>query len=488
MKTTIFSLMIIGLLVSSQAYAKKQYILLGGGGDPSGPTTIFDSDLTQTRGYLDQASEWNKEVSFNGGHSNTESILTTRYTDSQVSSFTEKKYKEIIQKYVEQINAGEFKAGDQILVQINTHGAMKYGKQETHDIAVAKSAIQNYDSLGSSTVNVDDLKKLTTLAKEKGIKVGIIDQSCHSGNTLALADENTCVLSVTGPNHYGYAGQGTDSDKITEKMTPGKNLEDLFLEARRDSNDSGFPMISTPEGKAVQEQLYELITPYLYYFDQKHDKLAPYIMNGEGELACKYDNDFKQLNQIIDHVEDIQVVTKRFLFFQWETTTKKIDLDYLRTSLKSYYDLQKEIVNATAGLDLSIYNTTEKITVTNGKYQSSINYTWKELITIDFDNVIKYNTERLAATSNKWEQDNIKTNIELYKKAQARGKELAIQYPQYNQLKAKMNAVENKESRSYSLASSIARESRKLYDELYKKARDTGTTPGQPNPCKEFVL
>lgn len=487
MKTKIFTLIIFGLLISTQASAKKQYILLGGGGEPSGTTTIFDSDLTQTRGYLDQASEWNKEVSFNGGHSNTESILSTRYTDSQVSNFTEKKYKEIIQKYVDQINAGEFKSGDQILVQIDTHGAAKYGKQETHDIAVAKSAIQNYDSLGSSTVNMDDLKKLTTLAKEKGIKVGIIDQSCHSGNTLALADDNTCVLTVTGPNHYGYAGQGTDSDRLTEKMAPGKNLEDLFLEARKDSNDTGFPMISSPEGKEVQEQLYELITPYLYYFDKRHDKLAPYIMNGEGELACKYDKDFEQLNKIIDQVEDIQVVTRGFWIFKWQTQTKKVDLEPLKTSLKSYYDLQKEIVNETAGIDLSIYNTSEKFTASNGRYQSSIEYTWKELITIDYDNVLKYNEERLAKASNKYERESIELNMELYRKAQARGKELAIKYPQYNQLKAKMETISNKENRSYQLASDVGRSSRKLYDELYKKARDANTS-NQPNPCREFVL
>ncbi len=488
MKTKIFSLIIVGLLLSSQAEAKKQYILLGGGGEPSGPTTIFDTDLAQTRGFLDQAGDWNKEVSFNGGHSNTESILNTRYTDSQVSNFTSQNYNKIIQKYVEQINAGEFKAGDQILVQINTHGAIKYGNQKTHDVSVARSSIKNYDSLGSITVNLDNLKNLTDLAKSKGIKVGIIDQSCHSGNTLALADENTCVLSVSGPNHYGYAGYGTTSDKITQKMAPGKSLEDLFLEARRDSNDSGFPMISTAEGKEVQEQLYGLLTPYLYYFDKRHDKLTPYILNGEGEIACKFDKDFEQLNKIIDSIEDIQVVTKNYWFFEKQTITKKVDLSYLRSVLKSYYDLQKEIMDEVAGIDLNIYNTKERISIQSGLFKNSIEYTWKELITTDFDKVINYSTELLANEKSKIQRQYIQNNIDFYKKAQARGRELAIQYPYLTQLKTKIDSIENKESRSHSLAFQIGRESRKLYDEFYKKVSDTGAKSGQPNPCKEFVL
>ena len=51
-----------------------------------------------------------------------------------------------------------------------------------------------------------------------------------------------------------------------------------------------------------------------------------------------------------------------------------------------------------------------------------------------------------------------------------------------------MDSLENKESRSYSLAADVGRESRKLYDELYKKVRETGVSSGQANPCKEFVL
>lgn len=333
-----------------------------------------------------------------------------------------------------------------------------------------------------------NLKKLTTLAKEKGVKVGIIDQSCHSGNSMALADDNTCVLSVTGPNHYGYAGPGTDSAKLTENMTPGKNLEDLFLEARRTSGDSGFPMISSPAGKAVQEQLYGMLTPYLYYFDNKSDKLTPFITGTQEDLVCKYDQDFEQLNQMINNIEDIQVVTKQFLFFKWNETTKKADLSALKQALAEYYAFQKDILKDVAGVDLKIFNTSEKIVVSGGNYIQSIDYTWKELVSIDFDKIIADANTRLSQATTDFEKDSLKLNMELYKKAKKRGEEIAIQHPEYKTLQTKLASIENKESKSYTLANTVGKESRALYDELYKKVKNSETTATQPNPCKEFIL
>lgn len=494
-------LVLILFLAGPQAFAKKQYILLGGGGEPinardiygsSITGTIFDGNLKKVRLFLDKSPDWKKEVSFNGGHPDTEAILASRYADSSPSNFTDSKFEEIIKKYEDQLNAGDFSSGDQILIHIDSHGAIKSGNQETHSIATARSPLQNYDSLGEKSVNLDQLKRITTLAKQKGVKVGIIDNSCHSGSTLGLADDNTCVLASSGPNHYSYTGNGTASKNILAKLAPGKNLEEIFLAARGESSDSDFPMISSPEGKMVQDKLYNLLTPYLYYFGKNRDKLTPFMANAEENSVCKYDQGFEQINQIINNLEDIQVVTKRFLFFKWNGTTKKVDLSGIRNALSKYYAFQTDIIKEVKDLDVELNNSLEKFTATEGEFPSETSYTWKELISTDFDKIIHNYSVRLAETATEAvpdeEKRRLRLNLQLYRKAQQRAQEITAQHPEFKTLKKQLASVKDKEARSFRLAESVGRESRVLYNALYKDIIKAGSTTGQANPCRDFIL
>lgn len=486
MKKTLIFIASVCLLTSTACFAKKQFVLIGGGGEPTDAKdqygnpilgTMFDDDILDVRAFLDKATQWEKDVSFNGGHPDTEAILKQNFQDVQTTSFTSQQYKKMINEYEKKLQLGFFSSGDQILIQIATHGAINGQNQLTHSVATANNAVKNYDTLNGDLADLDDLKRITQLAKAKGVKVAIIDESCHSGNSLALADENTCVLSSTGPVHYGWNGGNSNPDVLNKTLAPGKSLEDIFLKARRDSSDSGFPMISGPIGKKVQDLLYPLLTPYLYNFDENHDKLLPYMTSGDQDMLCRYDNNFQELNDIIAQVQDINKNIP---------TKTRYDLEALKASLKEYYDFQRSIIESLQGIDFSLLKKQEDIVARENYYTLTYKFTWRELMTMDYDKRIAEFQDRIAKSTNKNDQFSLQLNIKALQNAKARGEQLRIQYPNLVNVDAKLNSIVNKESRSYQMATRIGKQSRALYDVLYNEYQKEDSQ--QANPCRNFVL
>ena len=62
--------------------AENHLLILGGGGSPKGDKTLFDGDLNNFGKNLEK-SKWNYDVSFNGGHKDTEVIIRNSYSKSQ---------------------------------------------------------------------------------------------------------------------------------------------------------------------------------------------------------------------------------------------------------------------------------------------------------------------------------------------------------------------------------------------------------------------
>lgn len=142
--------------------------------------------------------------------------------------------------------------------------------------------------------------------------MAIIDTTCHSGSTLALADDNTCVISGTGPNHYSYTNF---SQSFTAAMIKGMNLEEIFLQVRAMGYTAGFPMISTYLGQAVNSILYEKITPFLYYSEVSAqgslDLLSPFLQTNHSDYhQCVADKNFVSLIATINLIEELNTITK----------------------------------------------------------------------------------------------------------------------------------------------------------------------------------
>lgn len=220
----------------SIAFAENHMVVMGGGGD-SGSKTIFDSTY-KTLMTSSAFSQWRKISVFDGGHSDTEKMIA-KYAKGSNKSATTAGMNSTIADLQMAIRSGSIKKGDQLFLNIVTHGLSPTGKNLTHTVVTTNGEF-----------NVDEMKKLRDLAESKGVKLAIFDASCHSGYTLALATNKTCVVTGTGEG-VGYNTTGSD---FAEKIKPGASIEDVFLNMRNLSPDVlAAPQISSPAGRKAYE-------------------------------------------------------------------------------------------------------------------------------------------------------------------------------------------------------------------------------------------
>lgn len=483
------SLKLMALLVTAVSFsaaAQSRYMaILGGGGEPKTEGTIFDTDVNSMTKFATSNPQWNTTLSFNGGHAKTEKIIQDNMGSYNVAtqSFTRKSYEAIVKSYEDKINAGEIKPGDQLLLHINTHGATRNAAMEkTHVVSTAEGTLTNYDTLGGDTVSLDRLDKLAKLAEQKGIKLAIIDQSCHSGNTLNLANKNTCVITGTGPNHYGYGGGGsTFNSKFNEKFAKGKNLEEIFLDARSDFYDMSFPMISSPQGQDIQKRIYDGITPYLYNYDPKHDKLTPFL---EKEFATgEYCNADTTHNKLIAEVNTLLTVSA--------TAATKDAVDKFKTAANDYYNylttLRTDMKNAGfAEMDEQhefCGDIPKQFQAKLHKTKECMKYSNKQLLTLNFDNIITSFTNSANKAALPHDKASYLAMVDFLQKAKLARAQLIVDHPSYVNIEKFWESYPDRQKKTNDLGFAVARAQQKVYDLLYRSSAATG-----PNPCKDFVL
>ncbi|WII73885.1 hypothetical protein QJS83_08340 [Bdellovibrio sp. 22V] len=221
--------------VSMSAHAKKVAVFFGGGGEPSTPGTIFDETYMAFQPF-NAGSGWSTKSYFNGGHPTSERIADAM-TGGKNKPMTAANMNAEIAQLKDSILNGTLKSGDQLMITVATHGLRKGGTpQRSHSVTTT-----------DQDFNMDKLLELRNLAESKGVKLAILDFSCHSGATLNLASDKTCVISAASDN-VGYNNGG---EMIAKSLAKGTNLEKAFLKGRnRDGSLSpGAPQISTDAGK-----------------------------------------------------------------------------------------------------------------------------------------------------------------------------------------------------------------------------------------------
>lgn len=487
---TIFTVLSLSPALGYCADVKKVLYYLGGGGEPKGKSTIFDNDLSLMGDFVSKTPEWKTTVSFNGGHSNTEEILKSKMASAKnAGDFTQKTYNSVIDEMIKKIESGELGRGDQLMIAIDSHGA-KRGVENTHSVSVSRSMATNMTTLeGSKTVDLDRLDKLATLAAEKRVKLAIIDASCFSGNLLNIKNNNVCLISATGSDQYGYAGtfdaflfkmKFAFYGNLLSNFKKGSNLEDAFLKARESSFTPDFPMISSPEGRSINEQLYKLISPFLTFDEHSSPELSrtyPRDINGFERQVCQYDKGFKQLETLLKQYELITPITS---FFSRNEYTD------LLTAIKDYRKLQIKFENSMRSkinLEIEIKNViSQKFP---GQAHLLSQYNAVDLLSIDFKRQIDlfYKTahySNVANDKNNW----LKTLAELKSKQKfvetikgslsAHGK---------SDLRMIQLAYENN-TLSKDLANNVASEAKKVYLKMYRNQMKKTVS----NPCRDFVL
>lgn len=473
-------LLLFLLMTSGVEAASKHMVVLGGGGEKQGDSTIFDDDLKSLGLFAKNNPEYQTSLAFNGGHSVTEGIAREHFPSfDQSNHFTAGAFGAAIKSYEDKIITGEIKADDQILIHINTHGSSKAG--DTHNIAVAGSAISNYDTLGSSTVSLDRLKVLAGLAEEKGVKLAIIDMSCHSGNSLPLANSKTCVITSTGPDHYAYGGSDiTFSGRFNKSLAKGKNLEQAFMEVRTDYIDMSFPMISTPQGRDVQGRFYGPMTPYLYNYKGKYDKFSSFMEELVGnEKSCSLQ---EQHQTLIKEAEGILKIATD------EKT--KATVDEFKQAVRAYYayleEIRTKMVTMGFGKMKESFSFCTKIPADKKKKikasKDCIEYTMENLMTLNFESISEY-FEKQSLQGSPNDKAGALAALENIKKARTKRDEILKDHPEYSGVTLFWAGLQDLREKTSELGYAVSKAQREVYELLYRQSTAVG-----PNPCRDFVL
>ena len=480
-------LLILFFSATSMAQS-KHFLLMGGGGEEPGPTTLFDKELQYVGKFMSK-SNWRTDTSFNGGHSKTERILAENFEKKGVKNvpFTNSSFEEKIKAYEEKILSGQIAPGDQLLIQISSHGAIQRGSQKTHQIATNGDTPENLiDLKGASLVSLDALEKLSKLAQEKGIKLGILDFSCHSGSTLALANSNTCVISSTGPKHFSWASSdNVFQAKFTKKIKKGKSLEDVFLSALEDKNDTSFPMISTPLGREIQDQTYPNLTPFFY--DARGEvslgKFQKHLENEFMANSCRaLPKQFEELTKFSHEME--KVAKSEFLFF-------KTDADFggFRKALTRYYDKQNSILDSLSRMESDHYNKPERFCsdfhAPGRQEKDSVCLFWsvKEMLSVDFDKYISLLEEQIKTETSAFKMERKKAQIRNIGMAKARAKSLSSQSESFVKSVDFFKRFPNLKEETEEMARDVAEEFQEMYVSIYKEKRKSEK---KSNPCRDI--
>lgn len=227
-----FLLIIVVFVTMDLAEAnKKEMVFFGGGGEPPGDGTIFDQGVSYFTPFM-PGSGWNVRPYFNGGHKTSENIARKMFGDKN-KPMTSRNIKDEIASLKKRIESGDLAPGDQLMMTLYTHGANPKAGQKSHSVSTTDGLL-----------DLDELISLRDLAERKGVKLAIVDMSCHSGSTLNLASDKTCVVSATGDG-LGYT---TSAESIGKNLIRGLSLERAFMRSRRIPVGAA-PQISSPAGK-----------------------------------------------------------------------------------------------------------------------------------------------------------------------------------------------------------------------------------------------
>lgn len=481
---------LITLSSIQQVQAKNVMAILGGGGEKAGPGTMFDDAVGDYADKLSKSSKWEYDVSFNGGHPNSENLVKTKFPKAKSKSdFTKESYNNLIASYKKKILSGEIGPKDQLLIFINTHGAANSGREVTHQITGKNGPSSDPNVVNYNFLSVDALNELVKLANSKGITMGIIDFSCYSGNTLKLRTPNTCVISATSPNHFSYSASNPNVfedaynyfvpsnrafiNSFMANLEPGKSLEEVFLKARKNSGDKGFPMIGTDENQKIFQEIYSKIMPYMFYNDSHFFTLNKYLMsNANDQDCCTRESQFQGL---IKSIENLKKYAPNSPY-----------IDELKKELTLYKKQQDEMIGELKKLGGNRLNTVENfvVQVPGSKSVINNNLTWKKILDEQPEKWITLHSEQAKKEKNPDEKNVMLALVEYYKKVKSKKAEILKKYPEIKNVEKASQELVKKFATHEENVDRIAALERKLYDQMYAVYKNQNKN----DPCRKLTF
>lgn len=272
MKMTWQSLILALVFSFHFVFAKNELLVLGGAGEPDGPTTIFDDSF---QAFADVAKthqdRWNSKFLVQKKHKNLSNFVKDLPNDEFTSESAEREIKSLIEKMK------TMKPGESVSVVILTHGFPASPNNPTQTHLVSASPTEQLGSMIRQSVNMDLLIDVAKVAKEKSLKFAVVDNSCYSGGTQNLSGlsdfQDICILSGSSKNTPNFALYMTN---LSEKLKTSKNFEEAFLDARKMKRNSGYnigqqilpvepmtPEISGPVGDFLRKTFFPELIQYV---------------------------------------------------------------------------------------------------------------------------------------------------------------------------------------------------------------------------------
>lgn len=433
----------IVLSFANVSWAKKEILILGGGGEPTGATTIFDKTLTNL-GTFSKSSGWKPTVVFNGGHRTTEALAKQAGGGKNISATTDNLNKQI-EAFKQKIQRGELRSGDQLMISVATHGLEATAPFETHAV-----------SSKNGTFNMDRLKALRDLAEKKGIQLAIMDFSCHSGATLKLGTDKTCVISAASAN-VGYNNAG---EAIAGNLRGGTNLEFAFLGARASEKalSPGTPQISTEAGRKTYQA-----TAFLSDSMRERTSLDMWAEKSKKADACNLTN--SSYAKLASELKDIKDSHGRLVGIRTLVGLPDVDQSkaQLQAAIKDYETARNQAVNthkAKAALDQKVCMDL----LPKQQYCGTMS---------QFEYGHQVVKEQYAA----------KPTPAL--RAELQGYEKFIQREDFVDWQQTSKTYDKQSQDLYWKAEKVGRAERKIYDALYTHYSKESKAP---NPCRNFKL
>lgn len=485
--------MIIFFLTSAFAFAevtspRNHYALIGGGGEPHREaTTIFDHEVEGFGEFTSRSrGAWQTRAAFNGGHSGTEAMVDRLH--GQSPNFSADSYSDMLRHYKEQISSGSIGRGDQLMIHIASHGAHRLIGQKSHSISAGGGMTNLTTGEGSRLVNLDELQEVINLANANGVKLAIIDTSCHSGSSIKLANPQTCVISSSGPDHYAaghYIGFGA---RFSRELRRGRNLEDVFQRtiSQRPMPTGygtqippiyGFPMISTSAGSRLQDELYPLLTPYLYSRENNVglDKLDPFMRRSvQEDPTCELPR--QNFQNLIREIQELSA------------TNRRAQTQPLITALQNYENLQRELREGLAAIQTPDLSRTEEFCRPNppaygpGNVCQSVKLS--DLTLMDYTSAMN-STRNQLSTQTGPAREYSQMLLNLYTDMNTRAQQLKND-PELRRSREYFSRMTDLSGRTSRLSLAVYTELHKIYPALYRE--EARRTESAPNPCREFVL
>lgn len=477
------------IFLSFSVFAENHMLIIGGGGEPAGAQTQFDEVMSNFGRENLKGSSWKYEVSFNGGHSSTENMLRESYPNpaAPTSAFTKENYSKMIDSYKAKILMGEIKKGDQMMIIINSHGARKIKDEKTHFIATSgkiSGPLDFNDLSGAPLASIDDIGELAKIADKNGIKLGIVDLSCHAGETLNLKKmaPSACIVAASGPQHFSFSGTNAFTGKFLKNLKPGVNLEKAFLNARANTgSEASFPMISTEENDAIVAEVYKSITPYLYFTEPGADKLSDFFAaNSSDRVMCIREGQFKELLSKIDQLSNAATGNSAALRIK---DMKQLLLDY--KNIQDSALLKMKSVGGNLIDQKEIFTSSSTIKTKDGPIK----------LELSLEQILDSNPEKSAkeyeeyayyAGQRRAPNDQAKhlANADIYKKVAAKKASIMANFPNIKQYKEQAKLLTQEIQKSRAIAEKIGLYEKQLYDELYKQKQSLNFN----EPCRSFTF